>query len=84
MSDTPIPFPLTGEERLTLFNRMVDEGRYQKFRIEGKPFMLDLWSASCIVQVANALNKANRVKFLNMDLIPMAVLAMDLLVKNRG
>jgi len=71
---TQVTAPATGQERIAAFRRIVAEGQYAK--IDG--VMMDLFSASTVLAVYDALNETNREKFSSMPAPKMAVVAFKL------
>ena len=72
---TRVTVPLTADERIAAVRAIVIEGQYAK--VDG--CMVDLFSASAIVQVYDALNEANRAKFAGLDVRRMADIAFKLI-----
>ncbi len=56
---TEVHTPATREERIAAFRRIVEQKQYAK--IDG--VMIDLFSASAVVKVYDALNETNRAMF---------------------
>lgn len=71
---TRVTTPASGEERVEAIRRIVDEGQYAK--VDG--LMVDLFSASAIVAVYDALNEANRAKYSALPAGRMASIAFKL------
>ena len=72
---TRVTEPLTPAERIAAIRQIVTEGQYAK--IDG--VMVDLFSASAIVRIYDALNEANREKYSTMTAPKMAVIAFKLI-----
>jgi hypothetical protein len=68
---TRVTRPTSGAERIAAVRRIVTECQYA--RIDG--CMVDLFSASAIVQVYDALNPENQAKYSGLDVRRMADLA---------
>ena len=68
---TVVTQPSSPNERIAAFRRIVDEGQYAK--IDG--VMVDLFSASAVIAVYDALNEANRARFASLSAPKMAKLA---------
>lgn len=60
----------SGEERLALLREMVQNGTAQTLKYDNMDgaLILDIFTASYLVQVADRLNEQNKAKFLSMDL----------------
>jgi len=73
---------LKPEQRIAAFRRIVE--RCQCEMIEGR--LIDLFSASIVVQVFDNLEPANQAKFTSMKAPVMATFALKLIdrIKNRG
>lgn len=71
---TRITTPATPEERIAALRLIVEEKQYAKI----DDCMIDLFSASVIVQVYDALNEANQAKFAAMPAPRMAQIAFHL------
>ncbi len=65
----------SGLERINAIRRVVDNKQYAK--IDGQ--MADLFTCSAIVQVYDALNDSNKVKFCSMPYTKMAHVAFNLI-----
>lgn len=72
---TQVTRPATPEERIAAIRRIVTEGQYAK--VDG--LTVDLFSASAIIKVYDALNEKNREHFAAMPAGKMAVIAFKLL-----
>ena len=72
---TVVTKPKTGAERIAAIRKIVEEKQYAK--VDGT--MIDLFSASAIVQVYDALHEVNREKFSSMLSGKMAVVAFKLI-----
>lgn len=68
---TRVTKPNTPEERIAAVRRIVQEGQYAK--VDGT--MIDLFSASAVVKVYDALNEENRARFAALPAGQMAVVA---------
>lgn len=64
-----------GQARIDAVRRIVEEKQYAK--VDG--LMVDLFSASCIVQVHDHLNAENQAKFRSMPIYRMADVALKLI-----
>jgi hypothetical protein len=66
---TPIFFP-AGEERLVFLKEMLSEGQFRVVENELNPegTILDTFTTSMLVQIAEALSAPQREKFLNLPL----------------
>jgi len=71
---TQVTQPANGLERITAIRRIVEQGQYAK--VDG--CMIDLFSASAIVKVFDALSEANREKYQVMKAPAMAKIAFKL------
>lgn len=71
---THVTLPQSGEERIAAIRRIVDEKDYAK--VDG--VMVDLFSASAIVQVYDALNPQNQEKYRSLHVAKMAKIAFAL------
>lgn len=71
---TQVTNPATPLERISAIRRIVSEGQYAK--VDGS--MVDLFSASSIVAVYDALNETNRAKFAALPAPRMATVAFRL------
>lgn len=67
--------PKTPEERINALRHIVENKEYAK--IDG--IMVDLFSASCIMSVYNALNKTNKERFAEQDVRRMTYIAFELM-----
>jgi hypothetical protein len=65
----------TGADRIKVIKSIVDSKAYAK--VDG--FMVDLFTASAIVQVHTALSERNRIRFESMSIIAMAKTALELI-----
>lgn len=72
---TRVTRPMSGAERIAAFRRIVAECQYAK--IDG--CMVDLFSASAVVRVYDALSEENKAKYSAMPAGRMAVLAFKVL-----
>lgn len=72
---TRVTLTKDGAERIAACRAIVEAGQYAK--IDG--FMVDLFSASAIVKVYDAVNDANKAKFSALPIGKMASVAMKLL-----
>lgn len=52
--------------RLDVLQRIVDKKQAAKIRIDGRKVTVDLFTASMLLRVYNALNEQNREKFINL------------------
>ena len=72
---TIVTSPGTREERIGAIRQIVERHQYAK--VDGT--MIDLFSASAIVKIYNALNEQNRERFASLPASKMALLAFKLL-----
>ena len=79
LKDEVIELP-DGEERLMLFKRMLEEHGLRVFKYDNEDgcLMLDVTTASMLVQIAEKLNPEHRAKYLQMDLGRMVDLSWKL------
>jgi len=77
---TRVTTPLTGDQRIAAFRKIVEEKQYAK--IDG--CMVDLFSASAVVQVYDALSPENQKKYAGYTADKMAKIAFGLIKKSRG
>jgi hypothetical protein len=70
-------WPKTDEQRITAFRNIVEKAQYAK--VDG--VMVDLFSASAVTQVYDALNPINRVKFSILPAYRMVEVAFRLIGK---
>lgn len=66
--------------RLAAFRRIVERCQYEK--VDGT--MIDLFSASMVCQVYDALSDGAKVKFLSLPAGKMALFALKLIDKSKG
>lgn len=86
------PMPDTPEAFLTRMRRVVEERSAVTLRWSGtvstggKPInsIVDMYTASMLVTVAEGLNSANREKFLSMELFSMVMLGWKVMKAARG
>ena len=71
---TPVTNPATGAERIAAIRRIVSDGQYAK--VDGT--MIDLFSASAVVAVHDALNETNQQRFSALPAARMALIAFKL------
>jgi hypothetical protein len=71
---TVVTSPKTGTERIAAVRQIVERKQYAK--IDGQA--VDLFSASAIVAVYDALNESNREKFCSLPVGKMALIAFKL------
>ena len=72
---TVVIAPANGAERIAAIRQIVERSQYAK--VDG--CMIDLFSASAIIKVYDALNETNRSKFAGMPAPAMADMAFKLL-----
>lgn len=70
----------TGDQRIAAIRRIVERKQYAK--VDG--VMVDLFSASAIVQVFDAISEANRAKFTALPVAKMADVAFKVIKKAGG
>jgi hypothetical protein len=75
MGGTKVTKSGSGDERIEAIRNIADSKQYAK--VDG--VMIDLFSASAIVKVYDALNDTNKEKFKNLPVAKMASVAMKLL-----
>lgn len=75
---TKVTQSANGLERIAAIRQIVDAGQYAK--VDG--IMVDLFSASAILQVYDAINDANKEKYRNLSVSKMANIAFKLI--NQG
>lgn len=75
---TRVTMAATPDERIAAIRRIVEEKQYAK--VDGT--MVDLFTASAIVTVYDALNPANKIKFASFPAGQMGLIAFKLLKKN--
>ncbi len=71
---TPVTQPATPQERIGAIRTIVKDGQYAK--VDG--IMVDLFSASAIVAVYDALKPENQAKYANLPAGKMAFMAFKL------
>lgn len=74
---TIVTNPATGIERINAVRQIVTDSQYAK--IDG--IMVDLFSASAIIRVYDAINEANQVKYRNLPVHKMAEIAFKIMSK---
>ena len=72
---THVTMPQNGWNRIAAIRSVVAKGQYAK--IDG--IMLDLFSASAIIKIYNAINPENQAKYREMPVSKMASIAFKLL-----
>ena len=72
---TQVTQPATPAERIEAIRRIVSESQYAK--VDG--VMVDLFSASAIIRVYDALNEVNQAKYSAMSAPQMATIAFKLM-----
>ena len=76
LGGTHVTRPLSGEERVAAIRRIVEEKQYAK--VDGT--MIDLFSASAIIAVYDALNEQNKARYAAMPAGRMGLVAFKLQV----
>jgi 23S rRNA G2069 N7-methylase RlmK/C1962 C5-methylase RlmI len=71
--------PKTGEERINAFRQIVNDCAYAK--IDGT--MVDLFTASCVVQIYDTLSEQNQMKYAEHQAHCMAHLAFKFIEKSK-
>jgi hypothetical protein len=72
---TQVVIPANGEDRIQALRDIIEQKQYAKI----DNCMIDLFSASTIVQVFDALSKANQDKFSNLPAPRMAQIAFEVM-----
>lgn len=73
-----------GEARFLRLKTMVDTRSAACFKLDSGPQLLDVFTASMLVKIAENLNEKNRAKFLGMPLFEMVTLGWLLLERNKA
>lgn len=80
----PLPTPPGGVSRLQLLRDVVKSCTARRIRIDGAKVYVDLFTASAVVQVHDALSDANRERYIRLPWLKMVAMTWAVIERTKG